>query len=201
MRVRNELHFKSKRPVDILHLEKQPEVALGLGYDEDDIFRRVELFMGDYYSRARTINQLSGILEQRLVHATTGSTSSISFKKVIQAYQSPPLQKVDGFDLNGEELSSPNLQIFDEDPERLIRLFRHSQRLSAKLAPDLRSLVRNRLALIDSALINSPSANVAFRSILQEIGNVSPTLCEMHELGVLGAICSRIRETYLQSTA
>ena len=186
LRVRNELHFKSKRPVDILHLEKQPEVALGLGYDEDDIFRRVELFMGDYYSRARTINQLSGILEQRLVHATTGSTSSISFKKVIQAYQSPPLQKVDGFDLNGEELSSPNLQIFDEDPERLIRLFRHSQRLSAKLAPDLRSLARNRLALIDSALINSPSANVAFRSILQEIGNVSPTLCEMHELGVLG---------------
>lgn len=186
LRVRNELHFKSKRPVDILHLEKQPEVALGLGYEEEDIFRRVELFMGDYYSRARTINQLSGILEQRLVHATAGSTSSISFKKVIKAYQSPPLQNVDGFDLNGEELSSPNLQIFDEDPERLIRLFRHSQRLSAKLSPDLRSLVRNRLSLIDSALINSTSANVAFRSILQEIGNVSPTLCEMHELGVLG---------------
>jgi [protein-PII] uridylyltransferase len=186
LRVRNELHFKSKRPVDILHLEKQPEVALGLGYEEEDIFRRVELFMGDYYSRARTINQLSGILEQRLVHATTGSTSSISFKKVIKAYQSPPLQNVDGFDLNGEELSSPNLQIFDEDPERLIRLFRHSQRLSAKLSPDLRSLVRNRLALIDSSLINSTSANVTFRSILQEIGNVSPTLCEMHELGVLG---------------
>jgi len=186
LRVRNELHFKSKRPVDILHLEKQPEVALGLGYEEEDIFRRVELFMGDYYSRARTINQLSGILEQRLVHATTGSTSSISFKKVIKAYQSPPQQNVDGFDLNGEELSSPNLQIFDEDPERLIRLFRHSQRLSAKLSPDLRSLVRNRLALIDSSLINSTSANVTFRSILQEIGNVSPTLCEMHELGVLG---------------
>ena len=186
LRVRNELHFKSKRPVDILHLEKQPEVALGLGYEEEDIFRRVELFMGDYYSRARTINQLSGILEQRLVHATTGSTSSISFKKVIKAYQSPPQQNVDGFDLNGEELSSPNLQVFDEDPERLIRLFRHSQRLSAKLSPDLRSLVRNRLALIDSSLINSTSANVTFRSILQEIGNVSPTLCEMHELGVLG---------------
>ena len=30
LRVRNELHFLSKRPVDTLHLEKQPEVALGL---------------------------------------------------------------------------------------------------------------------------------------------------------------------------
>ena len=47
LRVRNELHFLSKRPVDTLHLEKQPEVALGLGYDEEDIFRRVEIFMGD----------------------------------------------------------------------------------------------------------------------------------------------------------
>ena len=186
LRVRNELHFRSKRPVDILHLEKQPEVALGLGYQEEDIFRRVELFMGDYYSKARTINQLSGILEQRLVHASSGSTSSISFKNVIKAYQSPPTQEVDGFELNGQQLSTQNPQLFDEDPERLIRLFRHSQRLSAKLSPDLRSLVRNRLSLIDSNLINSTSANVTFRSILQEIGNVSPTLCEMHELGVLG---------------
>ena len=81
------------------------------------------------------------------------------------------------------QLSSTNPQIFDDDPERILRLFRHSQRLSATLSPDLRSLVRNRLSLIDSTLINSSSANVTFRSILQEIGNVSPTLCEMHELG------------------
>ena len=46
LRVRNELHFLSKRPVDILHLEKQPEVALGLGYKEEDIFRR-------YFKRRR----------------------------------------------------------------------------------------------------------------------------------------------------
>ena len=48
LRVRNELHFRSKRPVDILHLEKQPEVALGLGYNDEDIFPRVEKFMGDF---------------------------------------------------------------------------------------------------------------------------------------------------------
>ena len=186
LRVRNELHFKSKRPVDILHLEKQPEVALGLGYEEKDIFRRVELFMGDYYSKARTINQLSVILEQRMLSSTSGVTSKISFKKVLKAYQSPPVQNIDGFELRGGELCTQNPQVFDEDPERLIRLFRHSQRLGAKLSPSLRSMVRNRLSLIDSALINSPSANVTFRSIMQEIGNVSTTLCEMHELGVLG---------------
>ena len=186
LRVRNELHFLSKRPVDILHLEKQPEVALGLGYKEEDIFKRVETFMEDYYSNARTISQISGILEERMVYANAGNTSKISFRKVLSAYRAAPTQNVDGFDLTESELSSSNPEIFDEDPERILRLFRHAQRLQAKLSPNLRSLVRNRLSLIDSSLINSTSANVTFRAILQEVGNVSPTLCEMHELGVLG---------------
>ena len=185
LQVRNELHFLSKRPVDLLHLEKQPEVAAGLSYKEKDIFRRVEIFMSDYYSNARTISQITGILEDRMVFSSTGSTSKLSFRKVLSAYRSAPVQHVDGFELLNEQLSATNLQVFDEDPERILRLFRHSQRLSAKLSPPLRSLVRNRLSLIDSSLIKSPSANVTFRSILQEIGNVSPTLCEMHDLGVL----------------
>ena len=186
LRVRNELHFRSKRPVDVLHLEKQPEVALGLGYNDEDIFPRVEKFMGDFYARANTIHQLSNLLEQRLVRSNSGNTASISFRSVLNAYRASPGEKVDGFDLQSGELSTENQKIFDEDPERILRLFRHSQRLSAKLSPSLRSLVRNRLSLIDAALINSPSANVTFRSILQEVGNVAPTLMEMHDLGVLG---------------
>ena len=186
LRVRNELHFRSKRPVDVLHLEKQPEVALGLGYNDEDIFPRVEKFMGEFYARASTIHQLSSLLEQRLIRATSGSTASISFRSVLSAYRASPVEKVDGFDLQDAELNSENENIFDEEPERIIRLFRHSQRLSAKLSPSLRSLVRNRLSLIDASLINCPAANVSFRSILQEVGNVAPTLMEMHDLGVLG---------------
>lgn len=142
--------------------------------------------MGDFYARANTIHQLSNLLEQRLVRSTSGSTASISFRSVLNAYRASPGEKVDGFDLQSGELSTENQKIFDEDPERILRLFRHSQRLSAKLSPSLRSLVRNRLSLIDAALINSPSANVTFRSILQEVGDVAPTLMEMHDLGVLG---------------
>ena len=186
LRVRNELHFRSKRPVDVLHLEKQPEVALGLGYNDEDIFPRVEKFMGDFYARVSTIHQLSNLLEQRLVRSTSGNTASISFKSVLHAYRSSPPEQVDGFELQDGELHTDNQVVFDEEPERLLRLFRHSQRLSAKLSPSLRSLVRNRLSLIDAGLINSTSANVTFRSILQEVGNVAPTLIEMHDLGVLG---------------
>ncbi len=186
LRVRNELHFRSKRPVDVLHLEKQPEVALGLGYKDEDIFPRVEKFMGDFYSRYNTIHQLSNLLEQRLLRSTSGNTGSISFRSVLNAYRASPSEKVDGFDLQNGELHTDNRKIFDEDPERILRLFRHSQRLSVPFSPSLRSLIRNRLSLIDASLINSSSANVTFRSILQEVGNVAPTLMEMHDLGVLG---------------
>jgi [protein-PII] uridylyltransferase len=186
LRVRNELHFRSSRPVETLHLEKQPDIALGLGYPQECIFRRVEAFMGDYYTKAQTIHQMSGILEERLVHANSGNTSKLSFRNVLKAYRAAPSQKVDDFDLREDILSTADTKIFDKDPERMIRLFRHAQRLNASLSPDLRALVRNRLSLIDSTLINSSSANVTFRSILQEVGNVSPVLCEMHELGVLG---------------
>ena len=193
LRVRNELHFRSKRPVDILHLEKQPEVALGLGYNDEDIFPRVEKFMGDFYACEYNSSTVL-FLEQRLIRATSGSTASLSFRSVLSAYRASPVEKVDGFDLQDGELSSENEHIFDEDPERIIRLFRHSQRLSAKLSPSLRSLVRNRLSLIDASLINCPAANVSFRSILQEIGNVAPTLMEMHDLGVLGDLYQSLED-------
>ena len=186
LRVRNELHFLSKRPTDILHLEKQPDVALGLGYTDEDIFPRVEKFMGDFYARANTIHQVSVLLEQTLTPSSIGTKSSISFFSVLQAYRSKTAEKVDGMELINNELTTTNDNLFDEDPERLIRLFRHSQRLSVTLSAKLKSLARNRLSLIDAGLINSPSANVTFRSILQEIGNVAPTLTVMHELGVLG---------------
>ncbi|MCD8483347.1 MAG: hypothetical protein LR015_12220 [Verrucomicrobia bacterium] len=53
IRVRNELHLENKRATDLLNLEKQPSVAWHLGYRQEDIFKRVELFMRDYYQRTQ----------------------------------------------------------------------------------------------------------------------------------------------------
>ena len=108
-------------------------------------FPRVEKFMG-FYARANTIHQLSHLLEQRLVGSSSGNTSSISFRSVLNAYKANPAEKVDGFELQDGVLHTDNAMVFDEDPERILRLFRHAQRLGAKLSPSLRSLVRNRLS-------------------------------------------------------
>ena len=63
LRVRNELHWQSKRAVDVLYLENQPEVARALGYRHDDMVETVEAFMGDYYKHARCIYETSKIVE------------------------------------------------------------------------------------------------------------------------------------------
>ncbi len=185
LRVRNELHFRSKRPTDILHLEKQSDVAMGLGYEQEDLFDRIETFMGDYYSRARTIRKTADVLEDRLALGS-GKGISLSFASVIKACRAKPKKEVDGFQLCEGQLEAPDPTILDQDSERILRLFRHAQQLDAELSPGLRALVRNRLKLVDAALMANPAANVTFRSILQQVGSVGPTLAEMHDLGLLG---------------
>src|SRR5450432_3811004 len=69
LRVRNELHFESPRPTDVLNLDSQPTVALNLGYIQVALLARVEWFMQDYYRCAQTIFQTSKNVETRLALA------------------------------------------------------------------------------------------------------------------------------------
>ncbi|MFW5883479.1 MAG: [protein-PII] uridylyltransferase [Verrucomicrobiota bacterium] len=188
LRVRNEIHFQHKRPTDLLALDEQPKIAENLGYQQSDIFKRVERFMKDYYSHARNIYRISELMERRLIHdedIRSGRRNRISLLTAIRARRYNPQREIDGF-LNEERvLFATSKRVFEEEPVRLIRVFRHAQQLGARLDFGLSELIIKSLPLIDRRLINSPDANRAFRSILQSAGEVYPTLAHMHELGVL----------------
>ncbi len=187
MRVRNDLHFISSRPTDLLDLESQPVVAKNLGYDHEDIFKRVEAFMRDYYTHARTIFSTSQLLEQRLaLRKDDDSADRISFREVIRSRRFERQKQFDGFLLRGDELTCESRTVFRRDPERLIRVFRHCQQLNCRMDFELASLVQDSLYLITARLIRSPRANLSFRTILEQAGQVYPALMLMHELGVLG---------------
>ena len=183
LQVRCALHRYSPRPTERLELEKQTEVATELGYADPDSFERVKHFMRDYYSHAHALYRTSQLLEQRLVSYSSGRRPS--FKTVIQALRKRPARHLDGFVLIGETLGFHHESVFESDPERLIRVFRHAQELDADFDPELTALIRQSLALIDDAVVQSASANTSFRSILQQAGKVYPILSKMHELGVL----------------
>ena len=189
LRTRTELHLQNKRSNNKLSLEQQPAIALGLGYKQPDIFERVEAFMHDYYTAARTIYQISEILKERLALSSEtdprSSATAPSFKN-LSDQQKLQLRQIDGFILQDRMLFHETKTVFNEDPLRLIRIFRLMQQYDAKLHPDLKFRISRSLPLIDHNIINHPSAAKSFCSILNNVGEVYPALKLMHELGVLG---------------
>ncbi|MFA5058257.1 MAG: [protein-PII] uridylyltransferase, partial [Opitutaceae bacterium] len=187
LRVRNELHFISRRPTDLLDLEMQPRVAHHLGYRQHDLLQRVEDFMEDYYRHAQAIYRISKIVENRLALALKENDGSLlSFREVLRLRRFERTKQIDGFLLRGRELAAGSPTVFAEDPPRLIRVFRHCQQLGATPDFNLTALIRESLPLMTRRVMESADANISFRAILEEAGSVFPTLHLMHELGVLG---------------
>lgn len=187
LRVRNELHYMSKHPTDVLNLEVQPRLAANLGYPQAALLERVEAFMHDYYRHAHAIYALSKIIEQRLALTIVAGPGLVgSLKNMLLARRSERTKRLDGFLLRGRELAAEHPNIFKEDPVRLIRVFRHCQQLDCVPDVDLAALIRASLKLVNRHVIESLDANLSFRTMLEETGRVYPALALMHELGVLG---------------
>jgi [protein-PII] uridylyltransferase len=184
LRVRNQLHFSSTRPTDVLDLEKQPLIAWNLGYRKQDIFERVEAFMKDYYRSARNIYQISHAMHRRL--ALTGNANR---RGILPGSRAPTPGKhdktVDGFFIREDTMYYTRPGIFKSDPERLIRVFRHSQQFHARIDFQLREMITASLPLLDARVIGSHTAHRSFRGILSAAGEVFPILSEMHDMGVL----------------
>ena len=198
LRVRNTLHYLSKRPNDVLNLEMQPKVAYQMGFKHRELLARVEEFMREYYRHAQNIYRTSKLLEHRLALTTLDvEDRKLSFREVIKARRMDRTKMVDGFVLRGRELAYENKKVFEQDPKRLIRVFRHAQVLNATLDFDLESLIRESLPTMSQEVISSNEASRAFRSILQTPGQVYPALFQMHELGVLGRIIPEWERAHL----
>ncbi|MDR1011927.1 MAG: [protein-PII] uridylyltransferase [Opitutaceae bacterium] len=200
MRVRNELHFNTRHPTDLLNLEQQPRIALGLGYTNTDELARVEQFMRDYYRTAQNIHRVAKGMEHRLSltadpikNNTTAAAAdtalpgpALSLRDALRITRHQKTQRVDGFIHRGNELSAEHPEVFREDPRRLIRVFRYAQQLGVQPDFALQSLIRDHAPRINRRITNSPDCAASFRAILHTVGNVHPTLALMHELGILG---------------
>ncbi|MBI5770732.1 MAG: [protein-PII] uridylyltransferase [Verrucomicrobia bacterium] len=188
LRVRNDLHFQSARPTDVMSLDMQPKIAERLGYHDPDMLSRVEHFMQDYYRSAQTIFRVSRLVEERLALSIgrDSATQGMSLRERLLAGRFQRAKRVDGFVMRGRELAAENNDVFIADPVRLVRIFRHSQQLDAPPDFHLTQLIRDSLPRLTREVAHSPDATATFRAILSEVGAVHPALSKMHELGVLG---------------
>jgi [protein-PII] uridylyltransferase len=185
LHTRNELHYVTGRPQDVLGKSIQPVVAHGLGYTERSPSQRIESFMRDYYTHSRNIYLITRSVEQRLA-LLPGPKLLPDFRRMIRDRFSKKEQVLDGFKIVGGEIHSVHNRVFREQSRRLMRVFLYTQQRGLRLNPDLRQLIRNELSLVNREFLSDGHVRETFLEILNQRGNVAPVLRAMHEVGFLG---------------
>jgi [protein-PII] uridylyltransferase len=187
MRVRNGLHYAQKgKSGDILTLRHQGILATEFSYPQKTILRRSEAFMRDYYFHTRNLYQHSTSLMQsfelEVVDDSTGPVPFISFL----ARRRAPEEHFDGFFSRDGLIYPESIQIFAEDPSRMMRTFLHTQQRHLKLSPEIRKLFKSSYALITKEFRRLRANRETFEQILQHRGDVARILRQMHRVGFLG---------------
>ncbi len=185
LRVRNSMHYMTSRSCDVIGLGLQVEIANEFDYRQHDLLRRTEAFMRDYYMHSRNIFLLTNALAERMALTKSRKTARLV------AFIGRRMRKeeaLDGFLFRDGVISASGPGIFKEDPQRLIRVFLHAQQRGAELSPDLRTLVRLNLRLVDRSFQFSQQTRETLLAILQHKGQVARILRLMHEVEFLGKL-------------
>jgi [protein-PII] uridylyltransferase len=184
LKVRTELHLNSRRATDELTLGVQPMIAENLGYQGTPL-ERVESFLKDYYYHARNSLRIAKSLEQKIwmdVDRASPSRIQALFGRFLKKRKR---QIVDGFVVEGDIVWEQSSDVLDEDPIRIIRLFRLMQTMNLSIAPSLENLLKAKLDLLTTQRLALPEVGEHFRAIVESHGKVLPILEEMHNFGVL----------------
>ncbi len=184
LRVRNELHYQSKRPSDNLHKALQPKVAWQLGYKDRSPARRLEAFMRDLYMHMRQIHLITRMVERRLALRPKPSRRIPSLRSLFGGGEKK--ETLDGFQVIEGELVPVSSRVFKDQPRRLMRVFLHAQQRGLEFHPDLIQLLRDNVSLVDESFIKDSEVHETFLEILNQRGNVAPAVRAMHEVDLLG---------------
>ena len=143
--VRIELHYFHNRKYDVMTLEAQMEIAHNMGYSGTDSVQSVELFMRDYYIRAKDVAEITN----KVINRTMLKLPVKNLNK------KPYIAKLsDGYAQYANTLTVLSKDIFAESPRKLITIFSYASRRGLKLSDSTCDLIRENVHLIDNAFIN-----------------------------------------------
>ncbi len=184
LRVRNELHFMTSRRTDALSLDLQQEVAARLRYADSAKQRASEIFMRDYYLRARLLHRLC---ESHLLRAVAARRKKTWFTRARSEAAIGGFVMSDGtLDLAEEERPVADLRPTDLDGQRMMMAFSYAQATGAGFSVRLQDAIQASLPAVNRAFRSSVEASHAFLKMLRAKGRVAVALRLMHELDFLG---------------
>jgi len=189
LRVRNEMHYTEKRGGDVLTLRLQGPVATNMGYRHKKLLRRIEALMHDYYTATRDILQRSSEIMDRF-HLQQlekePKTSRLMGFLARSRKEEKQQERFDGFIRKHERVYAESSNIFKDDPQRMMRLYLHTQKRHLRLSPDLFQLIQENFRLVDASFRYNKAAREIFEAILSSKGDAARTLRQMHRVGFLG---------------
>ena len=186
-RVRNSLHFLSKRHTDQLTFEYQEQIAPMLGFRDADGLAASAYLMRAYYQQASTIHRFS----EGLIARVTEDTGPARFLR-----RAPGRQIRPGIIIQQGLLGISEPDFFKRAPLNLITVFGDCGAHGVQLSGSAYQRVRDNLYLIDDAMRHDPRTGMALMGILSARQRVAETLEAMHRAGVLGAIIPEFGNLY-----
>jgi [protein-PII] uridylyltransferase len=194
LRTRHELHFLSQSDWNVLTVEMQRAVAVGLGYSDKGHLLAVERFMRDYYSNAMVVYKaLELILEETRGKGNLRIIDGSLYRRV----GTKGLGRLD-VRLVKSKMKDDPLFVFKEQLET-----------GRKLSPHLEKRIKNafRAEKLPETVLRKMRRS--FIEILEMPGRKADVIRSMHELGVLRHIfppferltCLKRYDLYHQYTA
>lgn len=182
LRVRNEMHYQEKRAQDQLTLRLQGKIAVRFGFKQQNMVRRSEYFMKQYYEKTRDLYLITSAVLDRLQSFFTTEQKlgfdSLSKIKTVEV-------RVCVFVIKGDSLFPQNLKIFS-NPLYMMQSFQIAQKDSLQCSQELKDLLKKNLSKIDDRFRKSLDVGNTFLTILSRKGEVGRILRMMHDLGFLG---------------
>ncbi len=177
-RLRNELHYVTKRRTDQLAFEVQQTMAKNLGYSDEGNILAEEAMMRDYYLHAEHLFEFAKLIIDLVKYKAKPGA------RALNRLRSEKLS--DGFLVSRKEICfQPGSSGFSTDPTRIMKLFVHRQRLGYRVGADVRYEIAANLSLIDEDFRRTRENARVFLSILGNSTRVAETLRRMHRWQVL----------------
>lgn len=181
LRVRNDLHFREKRAVEVITLRMQGEIAKAFHYPQKHILRKVEAFMRDYYQYARQIYLTANWLTRRW----GGSKKAASPRWLFLPRRARKYREHGQFYMEDGQLWAKSDDVFKKDALQLLSVFQIFQDENAELSVELEKLIRLHRDDFTRKLARIEQTSEMFMSILSQRGKVGRVLRAMHECGIL----------------
>ncbi|MGK2906066.1 MAG: [protein-PII] uridylyltransferase [Desulfuromonadales bacterium] len=187
-RIRNELHFQSKRKIDQIQYERQVQIADFLGYRDSKTALSVEQFMQDYYAQATRTEHLSSTLISRAFKDKDTS-------KWLFGYLGRRSLGADFFSYRGE-LITTRKSLFASRPEAMMQAFLLAKQHKLVLSADVKGQIRENLSLVNDGFRRNRDVSEMFLDIMRGPTGIAQSLRDMHHLAFLNQYIPEFKRIY-----